>query len=565
MKHLRTDASEALRSKLRRLIADDAENMDEALAYDLEAQIILGVRAGFLSIDEIAEEGMEYISQEYPKVKNHISAGALQELVKGYWDEYANAGKQENYLKLACAFQKLNEQGIVALHCAGYVQSDGFDDCNEIASDMYENGENVIGCCFYTFQDLEHVLNEYTTKLRISFGNYFDKPTAVEVGTMIVKELEAAGFVTEWKQSADEKIAIKDMIWDKVYETNGNVFLQQFSETERSDFIIEHGVLKKYTGSDETVVIPDGITEIGPWAFKDCISLADITIPDSVSTIQYTAFSGCTNLSGVVLPDRITEIESWTFCGCSSLTSVVLPKGLKKIGVGSFMQCTSLVDITIPENVETICSAAFAGCRKLTGITIPDSVKSLDGTIFNGCTALASLILPANKYQISDVFVLSIDSKTLLFCIPGLATGDIAIPEGTAVIADNAFVGCKNLTGIHIPDSVKTIGNAAFYGCNGLIHLTLPAKVRKIDEAAFQMCTSLADLIIPDGVRKINKWTFCGCTSLKNVTIPDGVRKIDKKAFEDCDFTRLTICAPAGSYAEEFATENKFSFSAIPV
>ena len=90
MKHLKTDASEILRSKLRRLIAD--ENMDEALAYDLEAQIILNVRAGFLSIVEIAEEGMEYISQEYPEVKNHISAGALQELVKGYWDEYANTG-----------------------------------------------------------------------------------------------------------------------------------------------------------------------------------------------------------------------------------------------------------------------------------------------------------------------------------------------------------------------------------------------------------------------------------------------------------------------------------------
>ena len=48
-------------------------------------------------------------------------------------------------MKLASAFQKLNEQGIVALHCVGYVQTDGFDDCNEIAVDMEENGETVIG------------------------------------------------------------------------------------------------------------------------------------------------------------------------------------------------------------------------------------------------------------------------------------------------------------------------------------------------------------------------------------------------------------------------------------
>ncbi len=563
MKHLKTDASETLRSKLRRLIADDAENMDEALAYDLEAQIIINVRAGFLSIDEIAEEGMEYISEEYPEVKNHISAGALQELVKGYWDEYANTGGQENYLKLALAFQKLNEQGIVALHCAGYVQSDGFDDCNEIAADMDENGETVIGCCFYTLQDLEHVLKGDTAKLRISFGNYFDQPAAVEIGKMIVKELEAAGFVTEWKQNADEKIAVRDMVWDKVFETKENDLFRQPAETGMGDFIVEHGVLKKYTGSDETVAVADGITEIGPWAFKDCVSLINITIPDSVNIIKYTAFSGCSSLSGIVLPDSITEIEDWTFSGCSSLASAVLPKGLKKIGIGAFIQCTSLADVTIPENVETICSAAFASCRNLTGITIPDGVKSLDGTIFNGCTALARLTLPASKYRISDALVLSADSKTLLFCIPGLATGDIAIPEGTSVIADCAFTGCGNLTGIRIPDSVKTIGHSAFCGCSGLTGITLPAKVRKIDEAAFQKCTSLADIIIPDGVRRIHKWAFCGCTSLKNITIPDRVHKIDKTAFKDCDRTRLTICAAAGSYAEAFAMENKYSFSAI--
>lgn len=472
MKHSRTAVLEILRSKLRGLIIKDAENTEEALLTDeLEEQIILNVRASFLSNDEIAEECMEYILEDYPEVKPHISVCELQEVVKGYRDKYGNAGKQENYLKLASAFQKLNEQGIVALHCAGYVQTDGFDDCNEIAVDMEENGETVIGSCFYTLQDLEHVLNEDTTKLRISFGNYSEKPTAVEIGKMIVKELEEAGFVTEWRQSADEKIAISDMVWDKVFETKGNALFQQFTEAGMGDFIMEHGVLKKYTGSDETVVIPDGITEIGFWAFMDCTSL--------------------------------------------------------------------------------------------TNITIPDSVKSLDGTIFNGCTSLASLTLPVSKYRISDALVLSIDGKKLLFCIPGLATGDIAIPEGTAVIADYAFVGCENLAGIHIPDSVKTIGNTAFCGCSGLTGLTLPGKVRKIEEAAFQECTGLANIIIPSGVRKIHKRTFCGCTNLKSVTIPDGVRKIDKTAFEDCDLTKLTICATVGSYAEEFAMKNKFSFSAI--
>ena len=37
-----------------------------------------------------------------------------------------------------------------------------------------------------------------------------------------------------------------------------------------SDFVIENGVLKEYTGKGGDVVIPDGVTSIGLDAFKDC-------------------------------------------------------------------------------------------------------------------------------------------------------------------------------------------------------------------------------------------------------------------------------------------------------
>ena len=37
--------------------------------------------------------------------------------------------REENFLKLKLAFDTLMKQGIIALHYAGYTQSDGFDDC----------------------------------------------------------------------------------------------------------------------------------------------------------------------------------------------------------------------------------------------------------------------------------------------------------------------------------------------------------------------------------------------------------------------------------------------------
>ncbi len=58
-----------------------------------------------------------------------------------------------------------------------------------------------------------------------------------------------------------------------------------YKESSDSDFVIKNGVLKKYTGRGGNVVIPDGVTSIGDYAFNRCANLTSITIPDSVTSI----------------------------------------------------------------------------------------------------------------------------------------------------------------------------------------------------------------------------------------------------------------------------------------
>ena len=101
---------------------------------------------------------------------------------------------------------------------------------------------------------------------------------------------------------------------------------------------------------EKTYSVPQGIREIGDYAFSGCDSLTGITLPDSITSIGSLAFSGCSSLINVTLPDSITSIGDSAFWGCSSLTSVTLPDSLASIGYSAFYNCSPSLVITVPRD-----------------------------------------------------------------------------------------------------------------------------------------------------------------------------------------------------------------------
>ena len=91
--------------------------------------------------------------------------------------------------------------------------------------------------------------------------------------------------------------------------------------------------------SVKQIIIGDGVTTIGDYAFWDCPSLTSVTIGNSVTTIGNFAFYDCRSLKSVTIPNSVRRIEVAAFRSCSSLTLVIIPNSVTTIGDYAFWNC----------------------------------------------------------------------------------------------------------------------------------------------------------------------------------------------------------------------------------
>ena len=159
---------------------------------------------------------------------------------------------------------------------------------------------------------------------------------------------------------------------------------------------------------DNTLVtdlkIPDGVTEIYPYAFSGCWGLTSVTIPDGVTSIGYLAFYGCTGLRSVTIGESVTTIGKSAFWGCTGLTSVTIPNSVTAIDYGTFCDCSGLTSVTIPESVTAIGDCAFSHCNGLTSVTAYNPTPAYIGGVYSPAfdgldCANCTLYVPAESVE----------------------------------------------------------------------------------------------------------------------------------------------------------------------
>ena len=203
------------------------------------------------------------------------------------------------------------------------------------------------------------------------------------------------------------------------------------------------------------------------------------------------------SIKKVVINNGVTSIGDYAFYGCTGLTSITIPNSVTSIGYQAFFFCKRLTSITIPNSVTTIGSNAFSYCEGLTSITIPNSVTSIGDYAFLECTGLTSINVAEDNLNYASVDgVLYNKDKNTLIMYPQGKTGSITIPNSVTSIRNYAFDGCTGLTSVTIPNSVTSIGESAFSGCTGLTSITIGNGVTSIGEAAFLECTGLTSMTV---------------------------------------------------------------------
>ena len=380
-----------------------------------------------------------------------------------------------------------------------------------------------------------------------------------------------------WEISASAETTTEPQVWiedNLTWTLDADGTLTISGAGAMKDYDYNNNQSPVYMNSSvKKVVIEDGVTSIGNWAFYKCTSLTTITIPDSVTSIGEAAFRGCSSLTSITIPDSVTSIGDAAFSHCSNLKSITIPDSITSIGKYAFCNCSSLTSITIPNSVTSIGESALAGCVNLTSITIPKSVTSIGSGVFDGCnnltvylesgSTLTSNDLGVNEskigsYWVEDNLTWKLDADGTLTISGTGAMKDydynnnpspanqkkgsvkkVVIKDGVTSIGKYAFCNCSNLKSITILDSVTSIGDFAFSDCSSLTSITIPDSVTSIGDFAFSGCSSLTSITIPDSVTSIGDDAFSYCRSLTSITIPDSVTSIGNDVFYGCSSLQI--------------------------
>jgi hypothetical protein len=333
-----------------------------------------------------------------------------------------------------------------------------------------------------------------------------------------------------------------------------------------------------FSGADNltSVVLPEGLLEIGGGAFERRAKLTNAVIPKSVELIEFSAFGNCSALLSVeVNPENpaYSSVDGVVFDKAEKALfhypigkpekMYTIPPWIEVIGDCAFVKAKNLTEVIIPEGVRVIGLRAFDEASNLQNIVIPSSVESIRENAFYGCASLTNISVPTNSQSFASVDGVLFDKeKKVLWQYPAAKGGEYTVPDGVTKIGKFAFQGASNLQSVLIPASLaETADDNVFLGCASLKSISVATNnpaFASVDGVLFDKDRKLllrypaakpGDYSVPDGVAVIGEHAFAYASNLHALLIPPSVTSIGHAFFECASLTNISVATNNPAFA----------------
>lgn len=327
--------------------------------------------------------------------------------------------------------------------------------------------------------------------------------------------------------------------------TNDNDTLIKCTPNGQKTIIIPKGIktIGKacFAGTNvEEVVLPEGIETIDSDAFNFCTKLRKINFPETLKVIGHGAFKGCFFLETVILPKTMKEISDYAFYE-AGIKQLILPENVNFVGTEVFVG-TDIETTDIPENF-TLNSAMFEKCQKLHSINLLGSHITIPERCFCNCINLTEIDITKTALIKDEAFrgcqnlsVSTIPADTLVAVSAFEESGatDVII-EDISKVCNRVFADCKSLKKltINVADGPTSVSSALVKGCKNLQTVVFTGRTKNltvIEAAAFKETKNLNTVSLPDTIKTISKEAFYD-SGIENIHLPEGLKQVGTMAF----------------------------------
>ena len=230
----------------------------------------------------------------------------------------------------------------------------------------------------------------------------------------------------------------------------------------------------------------------------------------------------------------------------------MLPESLQDLPAGVFESCANLEILLVPDDLRMKFTDEMFGEGER-NVNFALWVSDDDADYYENQTELPVRAYGRQGEILGGVLYGAEEeegrNRILLQYVPKNFKGELTVMLGTQEVAEEAAMGCQNLTAVNSAYTVEKIGAYAFADCSSLQTVDLTSlsatALTEIGDYAFAGCTNLIgentgkgeeeELLIPSTVKVLGKGMLKDCSSLTNLSLQGNSDELPDEFCSGCE------------------------------